>query len=294
MVVALLVVGALAATRAERALGTTDPGPVVIDEVMGMCVTLVGAPLTWPTALAGFLLFRVFDIVKPPPARQLERAHGGWGIMLDDLAAGRVRLGGALRWRCGWRPAGWRERRRCAAPARAAIVAVGSELLTLGRADTNSPYIGGGVAAGRPGGRVHDRRRRRARRPDRGAQSRTAPGRPRRLHGRTRTDRRRSHARRGGGRRRPADARRRLPCSRPSSERFRRRGLTMPDINRRQALVPDGATVIANAARVSTRVCGFRPAPRAVLLLPGPPREMVPMLERGARRARRARDGAAA
>ncbi len=88
VVVALLVVGAFAATAAEGALGTTDPGPVVIDEVMGMGVTLIAAPLTWPTALLGFLLFRAFDIVKPPPARQLERAHGGWGIMLDDFAAG--------------------------------------------------------------------------------------------------------------------------------------------------------------------------------------------------------------
>lgn len=88
VVAVLLVAGALAATAAEGALGTTDPGPVVIDEVMGMWVTLVAAPLTWPVALLGFLLFRVFDIVKPPPARQLERAHGGWGIMLDDLAAG--------------------------------------------------------------------------------------------------------------------------------------------------------------------------------------------------------------
>lgn len=88
VVAALLVVGALAATRAEGALGTTDPGPVVIDEVMGMGVTLIAAPLTWATAILGFLLFRVFDIVKPPPARQLEKAHGGWGIMLDDLAAG--------------------------------------------------------------------------------------------------------------------------------------------------------------------------------------------------------------
>jgi len=85
---ALFVIGAWAATRAERHLGTTDPGPVVIDEVMGMCVTMVAAPVTWPAALVGFVLFRVFDIVKPPPARQLERWHGGWGIMLDDLAAG--------------------------------------------------------------------------------------------------------------------------------------------------------------------------------------------------------------
>ena len=88
VVAALLVVGAVAATAAEGALGTTDPGPVVIDEVMGMGVPLIAAPLSWPTALLGFLLFRVFDIVKPPPARQLEKAHGGWGIMLDDLAAG--------------------------------------------------------------------------------------------------------------------------------------------------------------------------------------------------------------
>ena len=87
VVAALLVAGALAATRAEAALGTTDPGPVVIDEVMGMCAALIGAPLTWPAALTGFVLFRAFDVVKPPPARQLEHAHGGWGIMLDDLAA---------------------------------------------------------------------------------------------------------------------------------------------------------------------------------------------------------------
>ena len=88
LVLTLLIVGALAASEAERRLGTTDPGPVVIDEVMGQCVTLIAAPLTWNTAVLGFLLFRAFDIAKPPPARQLERAHGGWGIMLDDLAAG--------------------------------------------------------------------------------------------------------------------------------------------------------------------------------------------------------------
>lgn len=88
VVAGLLVVGAWAATVAEGRLGTTDPGPVVIDEVMGMCVTLVAAPLTWPSGLLGFFLFRVFDIVKPPPARRLEKVHGGWGIMLDDLAAG--------------------------------------------------------------------------------------------------------------------------------------------------------------------------------------------------------------
>jgi phosphatidylglycerophosphatase A len=84
---ALFVAGAWAASETERALGVTDPGPVVIDEVMGMCVTLIAAPLSWPAVIAGFVLFRVFDIVKPPPARRLERLHGGWGIMADDLAA---------------------------------------------------------------------------------------------------------------------------------------------------------------------------------------------------------------
>lgn len=83
----VLVVGAWAATVVEHQTGTTDPGLVVVDEVMGMCVTLIAAPFSWTAALAGFFLFRVFDIVKPPPARALEKAHGGWGIMLDDLAA---------------------------------------------------------------------------------------------------------------------------------------------------------------------------------------------------------------
>jgi phosphatidylglycerophosphatase A len=84
----LFAAGAWAASETERVLGVTDPGPVVIDEVMGMCVTLIAAPVSWPAAIAGFVLFRAFDIVKPPPARRLERLHGGWGIMADDLAAG--------------------------------------------------------------------------------------------------------------------------------------------------------------------------------------------------------------
>jgi len=87
MVAGLLLAGAWAASEAERALGITDPGPVVIDEVMGMVATMVAAPLSWPATILGFLLFRLFDIVKPPPARALERLHGGWGIMADDFAA---------------------------------------------------------------------------------------------------------------------------------------------------------------------------------------------------------------
>ena len=70
-----------------------------------MAVTMVAAPLTWPAAVVGFLLFRVFDIIKPPPARALERLHGGWGIMADDFAAGLyawVALQGVL-----WLAPGW-------------------------------------------------------------------------------------------------------------------------------------------------------------------------------------------
>lgn len=85
---ALLVVGAIAATRVARSVGLKDPGIVVVDEVLGQWVTLVALPFTPVTAALGFLLFRVMDIVKPWPARDLERLPGGWGIMADDVAAG--------------------------------------------------------------------------------------------------------------------------------------------------------------------------------------------------------------
>ena len=81
-------VGTWAATHAERYFGGIDPGPVVIDEVLGMLVTLAFIPVGWSGALAGFFLFRVFDVIKPYPANRLERLHGGLGIMADDLMAG--------------------------------------------------------------------------------------------------------------------------------------------------------------------------------------------------------------
>ncbi len=87
-IVVTLVVGAWAATVAEAALDRKDPGPVVIDEVLGMLVTMLLVPSGVAAAVAGFLLFRVFDVVKPFPADRLERAPRGWGIMLDDLMAG--------------------------------------------------------------------------------------------------------------------------------------------------------------------------------------------------------------
>jgi phosphatidylglycerophosphatase A len=81
----LFVAGAWAASVAERHFRATDPGPVVVDELMGMLVTLFLNPVGWTGALGGFLLFRVLDVVKPFPAGRLERLHGGIGVMADDL-----------------------------------------------------------------------------------------------------------------------------------------------------------------------------------------------------------------
>jgi phosphatidylglycerophosphatase A len=86
--VALFVVGALAAGRVAREVEQKDPGLVVVDEVVGMWVTLTGVPLGPVTAALGFLFFRAADVVKPWPARDLESLPAGWGIMADDVAAG--------------------------------------------------------------------------------------------------------------------------------------------------------------------------------------------------------------
>jgi len=87
LIAALFAAGVWAGTTAERFFGGIDPGPVVIDEVVGMLITLAFVPPSWGAAIAGFFLFRVFDIVKPPPARALERLHGGLGVMADDAMA---------------------------------------------------------------------------------------------------------------------------------------------------------------------------------------------------------------
>jgi phosphatidylglycerophosphatase A len=83
-----IAVGIPAATQVARASGSKDPQFVVIDETAGQLITLIGAPLAWKSFLAGFILFRAFDIVKPPPVRQLERLPEGTGIVVDDVAAG--------------------------------------------------------------------------------------------------------------------------------------------------------------------------------------------------------------
>ena len=87
--IALVVIaGSWSADVAERHFGRHDPGQVVIDEVAGMLITLFLNPFSWFSATVGFLLFRAADIVKPFPARRLERLPGGLGIMADDVMAG--------------------------------------------------------------------------------------------------------------------------------------------------------------------------------------------------------------
>ena len=87
-VVAVTILGVLAGGRLATTLGAKDPGVVVVDEVAGQWITFLALPMTPVTAVAGFLLFRVMDILKPWPARALERLPGGLGIMADDVAAG--------------------------------------------------------------------------------------------------------------------------------------------------------------------------------------------------------------
>ena len=85
---ALTAIGIPAATRVEQESARQDPGYVVVDEVAGQWIALIHSRADLSHLLAAFLFFRIFDILKPWPARQLERLPGGWGIMFDDLAAG--------------------------------------------------------------------------------------------------------------------------------------------------------------------------------------------------------------
>jgi len=95
---------------AARSRKPGDPGPVVIDELAGQWIALVGLPLgdlrqTLAVLALQFFLFRLFDVIKPPPARQFEKLPAGWGILLDDLAAGLyANIVGQVvfRWLCSW------------------------------------------------------------------------------------------------------------------------------------------------------------------------------------------------
>jgi phosphatidylglycerophosphatase A len=83
-IAALFLIGSWSGTIAERHFGKTDPGQVVIDEVMGMLITLFLVPVGWIGAFVGFLLFRIADVIKPYPANRLEALPGGIGVMADD------------------------------------------------------------------------------------------------------------------------------------------------------------------------------------------------------------------
>lgn len=86
------LIGIPAASAVARASRLKDPQFVVIDEVAGQLVALIAVPLAWKTFLAGLILFRVFDILKPFPIRRLERLPEGIGIVVDDLGAGLYAL----------------------------------------------------------------------------------------------------------------------------------------------------------------------------------------------------------
>lgn len=102
----VFALGIWSATIAERHFNGTDPGPVVIDEVLGMLVTLALLPVTFTGAVVGFLVFRVLDVIKPWPSAGFERLPGGLGVMADDgMAAVYAHL--IMRGLLLVAPAGW-------------------------------------------------------------------------------------------------------------------------------------------------------------------------------------------
>jgi phosphatidylglycerophosphatase A len=102
-IVCVVLAGTWSAHALSQRLGLKDPGVIVVDEIAGQMVTVLGIHLSGPVLAAAFVLFRAFDVIKPPPARQLEALPGGIGIMADDLAAG-VYANLALRAAVAWLP----------------------------------------------------------------------------------------------------------------------------------------------------------------------------------------------
>jgi phosphatidylglycerophosphatase A len=90
--VAITIIGIPPSTVVARESGRKDPGFVVIDEVAGQMIALIGVSLSWKYLLASFILFRSFDILKPFPLRRLEKLPEGTGIMMDDVGAGLYAL----------------------------------------------------------------------------------------------------------------------------------------------------------------------------------------------------------
>jgi phosphatidylglycerophosphatase A len=91
MVLGLIGLGIVASQAYESHSGKHDSKEIVIDEVVGYLITMTWLPVTWQSAVIGFLVFRFFDIVKPPPIRQLDqKVQGGFGVMVDDIVAGII------------------------------------------------------------------------------------------------------------------------------------------------------------------------------------------------------------
>ena len=104
-IVLLFAIGIWSGTVAEHHFGGTDPGPIVIDEVVGMLITLALLPVNLTGAITGFLLFRVLDVLKPWPSAGFEKLHGGLGVMADDgMAAlyGNLLMRGLIAVAPGW------------------------------------------------------------------------------------------------------------------------------------------------------------------------------------------------
>jgi len=88
--IVFIPIGVIASSAYEKKIGKIDPKEVVVDEVVGIVITLFALPFTWINVIAGFILFRFFDIIKPFPIGKLQNIKGGWGVMADDIAAGIV------------------------------------------------------------------------------------------------------------------------------------------------------------------------------------------------------------
>jgi len=93
VIVASTYIGIHLCDYAAKKLGVHDHGGIVWDEFVGFWITMIAVPLTWQWLLAGFILFRIFDMLKPWPINWLDKhVHGGFGIMLDDVVAGFMAL----------------------------------------------------------------------------------------------------------------------------------------------------------------------------------------------------------
>lgn len=104
-IAALFALGVWAGTIAEHHFGGVDPAPIVLDEVVGMLITLCLLPVNGTGALVGFLVFRILDVVKPFPSARFEKLPGGLGVMADDgMAAiyGNLAMRGIIALTPGW------------------------------------------------------------------------------------------------------------------------------------------------------------------------------------------------